>query len=317
VTEIYDRIAVLDELQLGKLPAQPARPQLRARRFLNTAALPDPPAQVDHLAAVRDWPMYGNDRYGDCVFAGIGHQEQQISRYGQGTEVRVSDADVLSGYSQVTGFNPNDPNTDQGTYVQDAMAWWRKTGIAGHRILSYASIDPTDTRLIRQCIALFGAVGIGFNFPRSAWEQFDEGQPWDVVPGSSLDGGHYVMVGGYAPASWWSVTWGALQEMTQAFWRAYVDEVWLVIDDEMANQLTGRTGFAGGVDLWTLGQDFTALTGEPSPIPAPPQPQLEPATPADRALRAALGDPWIDRNAVCARKQRQASRTWRAAKDWT
>lgn len=302
-------------LPTGKLPAQPARPQLKGARFLDTAQLPDPPDAIDWMSGIRSWPMYANDRLGDCVFAGIGHQEQQISSLGQGAEVRVTDDDVVGGYSTVTGYNPGDPSTDQGTYVQDAMAWWRKTGIAGHQILSYASIDPADTRLIKQCVKLFGAVGVGFNFPDSAWQQFADERPWDVVPVAAPDGGHYVMVGAYDPSYWNVVTWGAEQLMTPAFWTKYVDECWVVIDDEMADKLTGRA--FSGVDLYTLGQDFSALTREPSPIPAPGPPvEIERATAVDRRLDEKLGG-WPNRRSVCGRPIRKALNEWRSAKNWT
>lgn len=321
------------QLRTGKRPAQPARRQLRAHTFLSAAALPDPPTTVDHLGRVPSWPMYANDQWGDCVFAGIGHQEQQVSLFGQGAEVRVSDADVLGGYATVTGFNaaagpPGRNPTDQGTYTQDAMTWWRNTGIAGHRILAYASIDPDNTRLIQQCIALFGAVGVGFNFPRSAMDQFDAGKPWDVVARSPLDGGHYVIAGAYGPGWWDTITWARRQRMTAAFWAKYVDEVWLVIDDEMADLLTGRTSWSGGVDLYALGQAFQSLTGETSPITTPtpvtptptptPTSGLEPATAADRALWTPARQVWAGNTRTSAEQAtRRSLREWAAKKSWS
>lgn len=301
-------------LPTGKKPAQPARPQLRARGFLDTDLLPDPPEVSDYLNRVPSWPMYGNDEWGDCVFAGIGHHEQQISLYGQGAEVRVTDSDVLGGYSQVTGFNPADPSTDQGTYVQDAMAWWRRTGIAGHRIVAYASIDPSDIRLVRQCVNLFGAVGVGFNFPESAWAQFADGRPWDVVPGARVVGGHYVVVGAYGMDWWDDITWARRQRMTLNFWRAYVDEAWLVLDDEMADRLTGRTGFAG-VDLYALGQDFAALTGEPNPIPVPPTPAPEAKDPRDVQLERDTREWRNARHSGANRRAALAVSDWVKARD--
>lgn len=314
-------------LPRGKKPAQPARPQLKAARFLDTAQLPDPPATVDNLSRVPSWPMYGNGDWGCCVLAEIGHQEQQISLYGQGAEVRVTDADVLGGYAAVTGFDinagpPGNNPTDNGTYLQDAMSWWRTAGMAGHRIVAYASIDPGNTRLIRQCIHLFGAVSIGFNFPASAMDQFNAGRPWDVVAGSPLEGGHCVMAGAYG-ADWWdTITWARRQRMTARFWTKYTDEVWLILDDEMADRLTGLTGFSGAVDLYTLGQDFSALTGQPSPIPAPPAPQPTPApaagetvTPADLAYWTPERQKWAaNTRTLCGRGARAANRVWAKAK---
>src|SRR5581483_817640 len=93
------------------------------------------------MSKVTTWPMYDNDEFGDCVWAAIGHQIQAFSAYGFGTVITVTNADVLAGYSAVTGFKPNDPSTDNGTVVQDALNYWRKTGIAGHKILAFAQVN--------------------------------------------------------------------------------------------------------------------------------------------------------------------------------
>lgn len=304
----------------GKLPAQPARRQLRGDGFLDSTALPAPPDRVDWMSGIRSWPMYGNDAWGDCVFAGLGHHEQQISMLGQGAEVRVELADVLGGYSAVTGFNqnagpPGDNPTDQGTYVIDAMSWWRKTGIAGHRILAYASLDPSNLTLIKQAIALFGTVGIGFNFPASAMSQFNQGKPWDVVSGSPIEGGHYVTAGAYDPTYIKTVTWAAEQLMTYAFWRKYVDEVWVPIDDEMVSTLTGKS--FTGVDLRAFATQFTELTGETVPIsdgPPPPSP-ADAATPADRTLRHGV-EGWARTVSPFYKGTRKNILDWIAAKKW-
>lgn len=272
-------------MKLGKLPAQPARPQLRLAEL--ATVLPLPPASVDRYSEVTAWPMYGNDQYGDCVEAGTGHHEEQISRYGQGTTVEVTDADVLGMYSAVTGFNPDDPNTDQGTNVQDALVWWRKgSGLAGHAISAYASIDLNNATEIKQSIAIFGAVGIGFNFPAFAMDQFNAGKPWDVQKANAkIEGGHYVIALGYDGTYVYVITWGKVQKMTWAFFRKYVDEGWVVIDDEMVSKLSQFSA-----DLFGFGEEFASLTGDANPFPdqPTPSPTPDPAGPSGAAVAAAI-----------------------------
>lgn len=259
-------------LKLGKLPAQPARPKLRFAAVANQ--LPPAPATADWLSDVPSWPMYGNDRYGDCVEAEMGHHVEQITKYGQGDAVEVDNADVIGAYTAITGFNPARPDTDQGTVVEDALAWWRKgQGLAGHAIVAYASIDVSNAAEIKQAIGLFGGISVGFNFPNTAMAQFDQGRPWDVVKGAYLEGGHCVLVGGYDASFFDCVTWGAVQKMTVAFWRKYVDEAWVVIDDEMIGKLSRY-----GADLTHFGQEFSALTGQENPFPGD-QPPPEPVDP--------------------------------------
>lgn len=270
---------------LGKLPAQPARKQLRLGPTLSK--LPDPPASMDYGAG--EYPMYGNDSVGDCVEAGIGHQVGQMTLTSQGTEAMFTDTDIIGAYSAITGYKPGEPSTDQGTYTQDAMTWWRKTGLKGHQIILFASLDLTDTKALRQAIATFGAVGIGFNFPAYAMDQFNDGQPWTVQKkNGQIAGGHYVIATGYDDQYLLTKTWGTQQEMAWAFFAKYADEAWVVLDDEMV----GPDGsFAAGVDLYGLGEDFAALTGQSNPFPEPepgPDPAPVPVGPSGSAVAQAV-----------------------------
>jgi hypothetical protein len=301
----------IDRFRGGKLPAQPARPQLRFASF--TPALPAPPVSQDWLGQVPEWPMYLNDNLGDCTAAEVGHQIEQFTQYGQGRYVEVTDDDVLAVYEATGGYVPGRPGTDQGAYVQDVLAYWRKNGVAGHQIVAYASLDVADLTQVRQAITLFGSVNVGFNFPASAMDQFNAGRPWDVVPGSPLEGGHCVMVGGYAPGKFTCVTWGAVQDLTEAFWRAMVDEAWVVITGEWVNAATKRS--PQGFDLGTLGADFAALTGEPNPIPDPPAPTPPPVGDPDARLWAAAGR-WAHGFHPCNHKVAKAIQDWGAAKGY-
>jgi hypothetical protein len=274
----------------GRLHAQPARPQLRLGDYLTTT-LPTPPASADWQSKVATWPMYGNDTLGDCTCAAVGHMIQAETTYGQGTTVTVPEQDVLAAYEAAGHYNPADPNSDQGAYIQDVLAYWMKTGVAGHKILAYASVDVSNPVEIRQAIDLFGSVDVGFNFPASAMDQFNAGQAWDVVNGSPVEGGHCVPVGAYsADGTLTCVTWGALQKMTPAFWKAYADEAWVVITPDW---LSAKGVDPQGLNLYQLGQDYAALTGKPNPIPQPqptpsptPSPKPGPSS-ADTALAAA------------------------------
>lgn len=257
----------LPTLKFGRLPNDPAKPRLRLT--LRPTAAPASPAVRDWLSAVADWPMLGNDRYGDCVFAMIGHVIQALSTYGQGRTATLTDADVLAAYSAVTGFNPNDPNSDRGTVIQDALGYWRKHGIAGHKILAFAQIDHTSREQVDAAINQFGAVLLGINFPAAAMDQFNAGRPWDVVArDGGIEGGHAIPAGYYStPAGRRKVvTWARVQDMTDAFWDRYVEEAWVVVAPEW---LSAAGTDPLGVDLHGLGEQLHGLTGDPNPFPAP------------------------------------------------
>lgn len=271
--------------KFGKLHATPARPKLR---FASLAgALPAPVAAVDFYSAVADWPMYLNDRYGDCVWAGFGHQIEQITRYGQGTTVEITDQDVETGYES-TGFRPDDPSTDQGTNVEDGLSYWRKTGLGGHAITAYAAVDVSNATEIKQAIGVFGAIGIGFNVPAYAMDQFSSGRPWDVQrTNGRIIGGHYVLVAGYDATYLYAVTWGKIQAMTWAFFRKYCDEAYVIIDDEMVSKVSR---YLGGTDLHAFGEEFASLTGEANPFPEDPTPSDLTAEEVASVARSALDE---------------------------
>lgn len=268
----------------GKLPARPAKPQLRLEDYVTTQLAP-PPMASDWQMPIDDtgWPMYLNDEIGDCTFAEVGHHIELVTGNASGKPVEVADSDVLQGYEAVSGYKPGDESTDTGCYIADVMAYWQKTGIAGHRILAYASIHPTNTTLVQQAIYLFGGVSIGLNVSQANEDQFNAGKPWDYVKGSRNLGGHCVLLGAYGPSTWRVITWGAEQAMTPAFWQHQVDEVWVPVTTEWFKD--GKA--PNGIDMASLGADYTALTGKPNPLPNVPTPP-KPAAPTGEQVGAAV-----------------------------
>jgi hypothetical protein len=260
---------------LGRQPADPTKPKLRLRA---APERPQPPAFVDWLSKVREWGMLGNDRVGDCTAAGAAHVAMAVDRYGQDRDLAISDADVLNMYSAISGYNPADPNTDVGATLQDACNYWHKTGIAGNTIAAYAWLNAQDLDLVRACIAIFGAVYTGFNFPASAMAQFNAGKPWTLVNRTRIEGGHCVPIGAYDADSFTCVTWGRTQKMDVAFFRRYFDEVIVPVD---LDWLRAAGTSPAGLDVATLNSDYQALTGQPGPFvdvvpPSPPTPEPNP-----------------------------------------
>src|ERR1700681_3164425 len=73
-------------------------------------------------------PMFGNDVNGDCVIAGRAHQTLRFEDIEQGSEISISDADVLKEYFKETG------GPDAGLVVLDSLNEWRSKGwTAGKR----------------------------------------------------------------------------------------------------------------------------------------------------------------------------------------
>src|SRR5882757_1904530 len=113
-------------MKLGKLPARPNAVTFKLIDY--AVALLVPPKTFGHQKLQTTWGMLGNDKYGDCVWAGAAHETMLWNKEASKT-VTFTDNEVLSDYSAVTGFNPSDPNSDQGTDMQVAASYRRKTGI--------------------------------------------------------------------------------------------------------------------------------------------------------------------------------------------
>lgn len=283
----------MDQLRIGKLPAREGAVKFSLAHYLPQDALPPAPTAFDHHGLVTDWGMLANDSVGCCVFSGAGH-ETELWNAEAGKFVIFDARAVLSDYSAVTGYDPNDPNSDQGTDMEVAAKYRRKTGVldAGgfrHKVGAYVALpgvrahgdnDPAMLDTLASAAYLFAAIGVGIEFPSSAMDQFNNNQPWDVVNGSPIEGGHYIpVIGRLENGNYLCVTWGQVQEVTPAFLLKYVDEAIVYLSTEFLN---GQGQSIDGFDLAALNADIAALGGSPVPNPAPsPSPAPTPTpTPA-------------------------------------
>lgn len=289
---------------LGRLAPHPedTHPRMHAARVLARGYNGPIPGSCDYYSGVT-FPEYLNQSLGDCTAADVGHAEQVFSTFGQGATVTVTDQDVLALYEATSGYNPADPSTDQGAVIQDVLDYWRKTGIAGHRILAFFQVDHTSQDEIRSCCWLFGGVTVGVNFPNSGFTQFDQGQPWnyDASADNTIAGGHDFRIVGYNRTTglYDGVSWGQLVEVTWSWLQAFAEEMW----SEADGQWVKNNASPEGLDVNALNSAFTDVTGQPGPFPVvpPPTPGPTPVPPGptpgppgpvvddvDRALWAAV-----------------------------
>lgn len=240
-----------EHLRLGRnKPA--AKPKLCLAKYLDKPTiLPAIPATCDYTTGVSSWPMYGNDRLGDCTCAAAGHMIQAWSQ-AAGSPFTPADADVEAMYIPGTGAQ------DDGRSEDGVLSYWRTTGLGGRKITAYAYVDPSDLDEVRAAIYLFGGVYAGAGLPLTA-----QGQTvWDVVadvPGRNEPyswGGHAFPYEAYDANGFVVVTWGGLLRDTIAFHNEYVDEVYAVISEDFL--AAGKT--PAGFDLEALEADLTVMT---------------------------------------------------------
>lgn len=240
------------QMKLGRKAIKTDSRTLQMARYL-TPSLPPPPATKDWSHGVSNWSMMLNDQLGDCTIAGCAHAVQ-VWTANNGQMVTLPDQTVESYYEQWDGYQPGNPASDRGGIELDVLNAWKKSDLAGHKLLAFADPAVTNLTEIRQSIALFGGVYIGLSLPLTAQTQ----DVWDVVarggakakPGSW--GGHCVFVAAYDATSFTCITWGALKKMTVAFWKKYCDEAHALLSADWLNQKGSPAGF----DLQQLTADL-------------------------------------------------------------
>jgi len=208
---------------------------------------------------VDEWGMLGNNEYGDCVWAGAAHETMLWNR-AAGREVVFSAESVLSDYSAVTGFNPDDPESDQGTDVHTALKYRIATGIADeagerHKLGAFLSVDPSSLRELLVASYLFEAVALCWELPESAQTQFSARKMWSYVDGSPIEGGHYTCMNAKRRHTE-TVTWGRSVAFGAAFRENYLTAAYALLSPEA---LDGSGVTPTGFDLAALKSDLANL----------------------------------------------------------
>lgn len=245
--------------RLGKKAARHDPRTLRLARYV--ASLPPPPSAADWTGPIGNgWGMMKNDVLGDCTCAAAGHLIQLWTTQAAPPGIVVPDEDVVAFYSQVSGYTPSDPSTDEGAVEIEVLNSWRNLGVpnVGHKIAAYAAVNLRNPDEVRQTINLFGGIYLGVALPISAQNQ----ATWDLVSGATAQagswGGHAVPAMAYDEKGLTVITWGAKLKMSWAFLAAYADEGYAIITPDWIK----ADGLSpSGLDLAALQSDLVAVSG--------------------------------------------------------
>ncbi len=250
-------------MKLGKRPPVLDPRTLRLTRYLIPEALPPVPPVVDWSGPLVNFGMMRNDDLGDCTIAAAAHLVQVWTQDAAGAAVTIADSLIVAAYSAATGYNPADPNTDQGANELDILKFWRSQGIGTHKIGAYVGVNPTDHDHVRAALYLFGGLYIGLALPITAqrqafWDVPDGGPTGDGEPGSW--GGHAVCVVEFDQNSLTCITWGQKKVLTWPFWDTYTDEAYAILSPDWLAQNRAPVG----LDLATLQADLQVVTAADS-----------------------------------------------------
>jgi len=252
-------------VKLGRKPVVEDARVPYMRTMLAAQPLPPPPPAVNWYAGVQ-WPMLGNDQAGDCVEAAIMHAIGSLTSYA-GAQVEITTDETLQFYSEVTGYNPLDPSTDEGTVVLGiggAMEFWVSEGVQIGDDLHYATgymqlhLDGS-LDAVRQAIHYFGGLLVGVQLPASIVAGDTVPYMWSD-PSGPVAGGHEIWICGYeqdAGSYYYDfVSWGQRCRMSEAFFKAVTVEAVAVYDKDSIN---ARGLNPDGFDVAALVKAMTAI----------------------------------------------------------
>jgi hypothetical protein len=247
-------------LCLGKLPARSNAVKFKFRNYLAGTQAIQFPADFGHEEWSNPpiaWGMYGNDFFGDCVIAGGAHEEVLWNRMG-GSVIGFNTSDLLRDFTAITG---EAPGPDNGADMQMAASYRRSVGLLDasgtrRKIAAYLEIQPGNLQELYTAMYLFGAVGVGIQFPSYAFAQFSSHQSWHIVSGGTIEGGHYIPAVALR-SNIVVVTWGRFQAMRPSFFSAYCDEAIAYVTQE--SLVNGKS--PEGFNYAQLTADLEALNG--------------------------------------------------------
>lgn len=233
----------MTKFKLGRKPRgySPSVPHYSALVNL-TKPNPIPPRKNWSVGMPNELGEMLNGTIGDCTAAAFFHA-RQVWNYNITKDLHTDpDVDVLSLYESVSGYNPSDPNTDQGAVIQDVLKYLLNTGAAtgsGNRdkILGFVEVDHRNLDDIKRTIFECGVCYIGFNVPDYMFPP--NGDPpflWHIEDyNAPIIGGHAIILCGYDSMGLDVISWGQRFMMTPHYFAHYVDESYAIIDKAWFN----------------------------------------------------------------------------------
>lgn len=243
-------------MPLGKLPAVKDDRTFKMSALLRALLPPPETFNGDDGFAfpLKDEYTFGNDVWNNCVVAMKAHGILRMEGFEQKKQLPVKDSEVLADYWLEQGAKPYtrkflcktvpgwDSKPNRGLVMLDSLNYWRKTGIQigsqTYKIYGYGALDPKDRIQVMNCICLLRGIYVGLQMPASAMEQWARAEPWTVMGGSRIEGGHAVYIPSYRLIPGLDTigpvccTWGEEQPMTWEFFEAYADEVFGILDNK-------------------------------------------------------------------------------------
>ena len=192
-------------------------------------AIPSPSVVRWSDALKQPLPMDENNELSCCGPAAFAHM-RQVWTANRGNELVLPVPDVIEIYKS-QGYVPGDPSTDNGVCLLDMLKWLRSQKM----IDGYAHVNIRTHFM--GAMQLFGGAMLGLQIQDAQQDQFDAGQPWAMVPGKPIEGGHAVnAINATADGNIDIGTWGKVQPVTQAYFQSQCDECWVLFSGDWVDR---------------------------------------------------------------------------------
>jgi hypothetical protein len=250
--------------KFGRTRPKYTPPLLRFGNYLKQN-LPIPPDSVNYIipSVLSSLNMIlDNDKIGDCTAAGAMHIENTFRANANSGLPFATTQQAINFYSDSTGYNPDDPTTDQGGNEIDVLNYWRQYGLfrdGTAKISAYLSIDATNQTELKAAIWLAENLYFGVELPDAWLKNFPgNGFTWDVAGEPNPKHGHCFVGLGYDSKGVIIDSWGYIGKVTWAAIAKYADlqeggQVFTVISQDIINKITG---------LAPTGLDYTQLVAD-------------------------------------------------------
>ena len=162
-----------------------------------------------------------------------------------------TDAEAVKIYSAVSGYNPDDPNSDVGATLASVCQYMVKTGAVDvngrvHKLAAWAEINSySNLRLLKRITNAFGSAYLAINCPYSALTSSTTGSRGRTTRSSPIDGGHAIPLQ-YSAVNTGTLddetvaTWGAEQKVAESFFTNYLAEAVAIVSADDVNVQTGK-----------------------------------------------------------------------------
>jgi len=224
------------------------------------------PKAVDwHKQCPADDDALGNDEIGNCVPIADWRIIQIRHAVVWGDDTKPSQADIMSRYTMLTGFDPQTGEHDMGTDTVTDMYDWSLHGIrVGNQTVDipyWAIAHPHNRAEVNYAVAHCGPVAVTLNLPTAAQDL----STWAKAPGFGSDwdpgswGAHRVVSGKYDADIRTIRSWGLDIDVHPEWWAAYAISV----------DITLSRGWMDTTGLTPSGLDYDALRADLYQIAAP------------------------------------------------